>query len=129
MSASEATPQPSIPTETSGPNRLLSDRLIKVERSTGSLCFHWKLGESFELPTSFLRAGSPSAENTAYSKTYLEVEVLRKAHERYQSVGIVSVEPVGNYALRLQFSDGHRTGLFSFEHLKKLKQIYDQHFL
>ena len=70
-------------------------------------------GARFELPAELLRVESPSAEvrNHGGPKTI----VLGK-----KDVTIAAVEPVGNYAVRLSFSDGHDTGLYSWAWLHQL---------
>ncbi|MBP6507360.1 MAG: DUF971 domain-containing protein [Opitutaceae bacterium] len=66
-----------------------------------------------------LRAASPSAE------TQGERDILGQQHgghapRTFPGVQVTGWETVGNYALRFDFSDGHRTGLYSFDYLKKL---------
>ena len=70
-------------------------------------------GSRFELAAEYLRVESPSAEvrNHGGPKTI----VLGK-----KDVTIAAVEPVGNYAVRLSFSDGHDTGLYSWAWLHQL---------
>ena len=65
-------------------------------------------GDVFELPFEYLRVFSPSAEVTGHGGGEGAL-VLGKQH-----VGISGVDPVGNYALRLFFDDGHNTGLYSW---------------
>jgi DUF971 family protein len=67
-----------------------------------------------ELPAEMLRVMSPSAEVQGHSP---EQRVLLGGK---QNVGIVGVDPVGNYAVRLTFDDGHATGLFAWAYLRKL---------
>ena len=71
-------------------------------------------GDVFELPFEYLRVFSPSAEVTGHGGGEGAL-VLGKQH-----VGISGVEPVGNYALRLFFDDGHNTGLYSWSVLHLL---------
>src|SRR5688500_2627535 len=65
-------------------------------------------GKSFRLPAEFLRVHSPSAEVRGHGPGQ---EVLQAGKK---NVGIVAVEPVGQYALQLRFSDGHDTGIYSW---------------
>jgi DUF971 family protein len=74
------------------------------------LCFD--TGERFNLPCWYLRAGSPSAQNRTNPETI------------DRDVNIVSIQPVGNYALKLVFDDGHDTGLYSWETLYQLALAY-----
>ncbi|WP_137388624.1 gamma-butyrobetaine hydroxylase-like domain-containing protein [Rhodoligotrophos defluvii] len=71
-------------------------------------------GEHYELTAEFLRVESPSAEVKGHGKGQ-EITVPGK-----RNVTIHHIEPVGNYAVRLVFSDGHMTGLFSWTYLLKL---------
>ena len=76
-------------------------------------------GTRFELPFEYLRTHSPSAEVKGHGPGQ-EVLVLGK-----QNVGIHAVEPVGQYAVKLVFDDGHDSGLFSWKYLRELgeKQV------
>jgi DUF971 family protein len=71
-------------------------------------------GARFELPFEYLRVHSPSAEVKGHGPGQ-EVLVLGK-----QNVGIRAVEPVGQYAVKLVFDDGHDSGLFSWKYLREL---------
>jgi len=71
-------------------------------------------GRSFMLPAELLRVLSPSAEVQGHSPEQ-RVTVGGK-----KNVGIVRLEPVGNYAVRIVFDDGHDTGLFVWEYLREL---------
>ncbi len=68
-------------------------------------------GTSESLPAELLRVMSPSAEVQGHSAAE------RKLVPGKQSVSIREVEPVGNYAVRLVFSDGHNTGIYSWSYL------------
>jgi DUF971 family protein len=71
-------------------------------------------GASYELPAEYLRVHSPSAEVQGHSAGE-GVLVTGK-----ESVGIRAVEPVGLYAVRLVFDDGHDTGLYTWKDLREL---------
>jgi DUF971 family protein len=71
-------------------------------------------GSRFELPFEYLRVFSPSAEVTGHGAGE---GVLQTGKE---NVGISAIEPVGNYAIKLTFDDGHDTGLYSFALLRAL---------
>ena len=68
-------------------------------------------GKRFSLPCEFLRVLSPSAEVRGHGAGQ---EVLQTGK---RDVNIVAVEPVGNYAVKLVFSDGHDTGLYAWDYL------------
>jgi DUF971 family protein len=71
-------------------------------------------GSRFELPFEYLRVFSPSAEVTGHGAGE---GILQTGKE---NVGIRAIEPVGNYAVKLTFDDGHDTGLYSFALLHEL---------
>ena len=72
----------------------------------------------FELPFEYLRVHSPSAEVKGHGPGQ-EVLVTGKS-----GVGIRAVEPVGQYAVKLVFDDGHDTGLFTWQYLYELGRDY-----
>ena len=71
-------------------------------------------GSVFELPFEYLRVYSPSAEVRGHGPGQEQLQLGK--HE----VGISKVEPVGNYAVRLVFDDGHDTGLYTWAYLYEL---------
>ena len=77
-------------------------------------------GSRFELPCEFLRVYSPSAEVRGHGPGQ---EVLQVGKE---DVNITGVEPVGNYAVKLVFSDGHDTGIYDWNYLYELGTHRDQ---
>jgi DUF971 family protein len=75
-------------------------------------------GSRYELPFEYLRVNSPSAEVKGHGPGQ-EVLVLGK-----ENVGIKAVEPVGQYAVKLVFDDGHDTGLYTWKYLHELGRDY-----
>lgn len=71
-------------------------------------------GARFSLPCEYLRVFSPSAEVRGHGPGQ---EVLQ---EGKKEVGIAAIEPVGMYAVKLVFTDGHDTGIYSWEYLYDL---------
>lgn len=71
-------------------------------------------GSAFSLPFEYLRVYSPSAEVRGHGAGQ---EVLQLGK---RDVGITALEPVGNYAVQPSFTDGHNTGLYTWEYLHKL---------
>jgi DUF971 family protein len=71
-------------------------------------------GARFRLPAEYLRVESPSAEVQGHSADQKQL-----VHGR-RHVGILGVEPVGNYAVRIRFDDLHDTGIYSWNYLYKL---------
>ena len=66
-----------------------------------------------------LRAASPSAE-TAGERDIFGQQYGGEAPRNFAGVAVTGWERIGNYALRFDFSDGHRTGLYSYDYLRKL---------
>ena len=81
------------------------DRVIEVDFDDG---------RSFRFPAELLRAESPSAEVQGHGPGQRTIVAGRR------HVGIMKVEPVGNYAVRLHFDDLHDTGLYSWDYLYEL---------
>ena len=71
-------------------------------------------GRRFEFPFEFLRVFSPSAEVTGHTPDQAKLQVGKR------DVVVNAVEPVGQYALRFSFSDGHDSGLYSWDYLYDL---------
>lgn len=82
---------------------------ITLHQKSGLLEIEFTDGKRFELPCEFLRVYSPSAEVRGHRPGD---EVLQTGK---RDVKIVAVEPVGNYAVQLAFSDGHNTGIYSWD--------------
>ena len=87
---------------------------IRLRRASRVLEVSFADGSRFELPFGYLRVHSPSAEVKGHGPGQ-EVLVLGK-----ESVGIRAVEPVGQYAVKLVFDDGHDTGLYTWKYLHEL---------
>jgi DUF971 family protein len=77
-------------------------------------------GRTYKLPYEFLRVNSPSAEVRGHGPGQETLQVGKR------DVAIASVEPVGHYALRPTFSDGHDTGIYSWEYLHELGANHDE---
>lgn len=82
----------------------------------------WKDGSEDYYPMEFLRAASPSAENTG------EPDLLGNVHggddrTEYPGVTVIGWDMVGGYAIQFRFSDGHATGLYSYSYLKDLAAL------
>jgi len=87
---------------------------IKLRKASRLLEVSFEDGNRFQLPFEYLRVHSPSAEVKGHGPGQ-EVLVLGK-----ENVGIRAVEPVGQYAVKLVFDDGHDTGLYTWKHLYEL---------
>ena len=77
-------------------------------------------GERFELPAELLRVESPSAEVQGHGPSQKTILAGRR------HVGIMELEPVGNYAVRIRFDDLHDTGMYSWRYLYHLGKNQDR---
>jgi DUF971 family protein len=93
---------------------------IKLRRAENLLVLTFDDGTTASLPAEYLRVESPSAEVQGHNPDQKQL-VAGKRH-----VGITGLEPTGNYAIRLIFSDGHDTGIFSWDYLHRLGLEYAQ---
>ena len=87
---------------------------ITLHRASHVLEVEFDDGETFRLPAEYLRVHSPSAEVQGHGPGQRTLVAGKR------DVNIDAVEPVGNYAVLLRFSDGHATGLFSWDVLHEL---------
>jgi DUF971 family protein len=82
---------------------------IKLHQLSRVLEISFDDGKTFQLPCEFLRVYSPSAEVRGHGAGQETLQTGKK------NVDIKAVEPVGNYAVQLAFSDGHNTGIYSWD--------------
>jgi len=87
---------------------------IKLHKKTALLELTYADGGIYSLPAEFLRVYSPSAEVRGHGQGQEVLQVGKL------NVKIVKIEPVGHYAVRLRFDDGHDTGIYSWEYLREL---------
>lgn len=87
---------------------------IRVKRAERRLEIDFDDGTSFGYPAELLRVESPSAEVQGHGPSQ-KVTLAGK-----RTVGITAVEPVGNYAVRILFDDGHSTGIYAWPYLYRL---------
>ncbi|MFI4885690.1 MAG: gamma-butyrobetaine hydroxylase-like domain-containing protein [Steroidobacterales bacterium] len=93
---------------------------IKLRRAARLLEVTFEGGSRFELPFEYLRVYSPSAEVKGHGPGQ-ETLVLGK-----ETVGVRAIEPVGQYAVKLVFDDGHDTGLYTWKYLYELGRDREQ---
>ena len=84
---------------------------MKFHQQSAVLEIHFSDGSKFNLPYEFLRIYSPSAEVRGHGPGQ---EVLQTGK---RNVGITGVERIGHYAVKIHFTDGHDTGLYSWDYL------------
>jgi DUF971 family protein len=87
---------------------------IKLRRAENLLNVTFSDGSQVSMPTEYLRVESPSAEVQGHHPAQ------RQWLGGKRNVAITGIEPTGNYAVRLTFSDGHDTGIFSWDILHQL---------
>jgi DUF971 family protein len=87
---------------------------LRYSRDDRALNVTFESGEKYKLPAEYLRVESPSAEVQGHGAS-TKVTVAGK-----KSVAIDRMEPIGRYAVRIVFDDGHDTGLFSWDYLAQL---------
>lgn len=93
---------------------------LRVSRERDALTVSFPGSEPVRLSAEMLRVLSPSAEVQGHSPDQ-RVLVVGK-----ENVTITSLEPIGNYAVRIVFSDGHSTGLYTWSYLQELASKRDQ---
>ncbi len=89
---------------------------IKLHQQSRRLEIAFDSGETFQLPCEYLRVHSQSAEVTGHAPSQAVLQVDKEL------VNIDNITPVGNYAIKLHFDDGHDTGLYTWERLYDLGQ-------
>lgn len=93
---------------------------IRLRRAEKLLEIDFDDGSRFRLPAEYLRVESPSAEVQGHGASQKKTIAGRR------HVGIMAVEPVGHYAVRLSFDDLHDTGIYSWDYLHELGREQDR---
>ncbi len=93
---------------------------IRLHRKSGTLELGYADGASYELTAEYLRVHSPSAEVQGHGPGQ------RTLQEGKRDVRINDIEPQGNYAIKLCFSDGHDSGIFTWTYLYELATRHDE---
>lgn len=93
---------------------------IRLHQASRVLEITYADGKSFHFPCEFLRVYSPSAEVRGHGPGQEVLQVGKK------DVNITRIEPVGNYAVQLTFSDGHDTGIYSWDLLYEYGHRQDE---
>ncbi len=98
---------------------------IKFHQASRLMELTFADGASFRIPYEFLRVYSPSAEVRGHGPGQETLQIGKR------EVGIAEVEAVGHYAIRPKFSDGHETGIYSWDYLYELgsgqQAMWDQY--
>ena len=93
---------------------------IRVKRAEKVIEIDFDDGRSFRLPAEFLRVESPSAEVQGHTPSQKQIVAGRR------HVGILGVESVGTYAIRIKFDDLHDTGIYSWDTLYEYGERQDE---
>jgi DUF971 family protein len=96
---------------------------IVVSKSKSKLTASFDSGEEYEFPAEYLRVFSPSAEVRGHGRGQ---ELLQYGK---RDVGITSINQAGNYAIQIIFSDGHDSGIFSWDYLRDLGSNYTNNWI
>jgi DUF971 family protein len=89
---------------------------IRLDRAKQVLHVTFDDGVSYALPAEYLRVESPSAEVQGHHPGQKQTVAGRR------HVGIIAIEPVGHYAVRLTFDDLHDTGIYTWDYLREMGQ-------
>ena len=93
---------------------------IKLHQVSKVLEIHFDDGQSFNLPCEYLRVFSPSAEVRGHGPGQETLQIGK------ENVNITAIEPVGHYAVKLVFDDGHDSGIYSWQYLYELGTEHEQ---
>ena len=98
---------------------------LRIKKEEKALVVSFDNGDSFQIPAELLRVESPSAEVQGHSPSEKKIIAGRR------HVAIIGAEPVGNYAIKLQFDDLHDTGIFTWGYLhwmgENMNEIWDDY--
>ena len=94
---------------------------LRLSPEKNRLTVSFEDGASYALSAEYLRVESPSAEVRGHGGATKPPPVTGK-----EKVKITRLEPVGNYAVRIVFDDGHDSGLYSWDYLAKLGRQYSK---
>ena len=93
----------------------------RIERGSTSLEIQWQDSYQSELSYRLLREKCPCAHCDAVRLGKDPFHIL-PSDDFYVNLGLVDIQRVGRYAVRLVWSDGHRTGIYTFEFLRELSE-------
>jgi DUF971 family protein len=92
---------------------------IRLKSAEKTLEIDFDDGRNFRLPAEYLRVESPSAEVKGHNPSQRQIVPGRR------HVGILEIEQVGNYAVRIRFDDLHDTGIYTWNYLYELGENFD----
>lgn len=88
------------------------------------VALRWADGSESYFPMELLRAASPSAENTG-EKDLLGRTFGGSEQTEFPGVTVTGWQGIGGYAIQFHFSDGHSTGIYSYDYLRELAHILE----
>ena len=100
------------------------NRPTEIKRLPHSLAIQWKDGHSSELPYRLLRKRCPCARCNAEKQQKDPFRML-PTDDYWEKLHLVGIQPVGRYAIQLHWSDGHKTGIYTFDFLRELSNTLD----
>jgi len=93
---------------------------IAISKSKG-IKIDWKDGHSSDYGLTYLRDKCPCAQCTGAHGTPPRQPESATPFQMYKpTLKMLSVEPVGNYAIRINWSDGHNSGIYSYDHFRRI---------
>jgi DUF971 family protein len=93
---------------------------VNVHKKSATLELVYENGDSHQLPAEYLRVFSPSAEVQGHGPGQAVLQHGKK------EVQFLDIEPQGHYAIKITFSDGHDSGIFTWEYLLNLSENHQQ---
>jgi DUF971 family protein len=93
---------------------------VNVHKKSATLELVYENGDSHQLPAEYLRVFSPSAEVQGHGPGQAILQHGKK------EIQFLDIEPQGHYAIKITFSDGHDTGIFTWEYLLHLSENHPQ---
>ncbi|MDE1982447.1 MAG: DUF971 domain-containing protein [Betaproteobacteria bacterium] len=94
---------------------------ITLHQASRRLDVDFSDGQHYQFPIEYLRVYSPSAEVRGHGPGQETLQTGKRL------VGITEIIPVGNYAIQIRFSDGHDTGIYSWDYLKDLGENQEEY--
>ena len=98
---------------------MLNPSEITLHQQSKLLEIAFDNGSRYRLPYEFLRVHSPSAAVRGHGPSQAVLQVGK------QNVNVTDIQPVGSYAIKVTFDDGHNTGLYSWDYLNELGKYQD----
>lgn len=98
---------------------------VDIQLIGNEVAIRWSDGAESFFGSEFLRAASPSAENMG-ERDILGRQIGGDPRTSFPGVVVLNWSRVGNYAINFEFSDGHHTGLYTYDYLRRLHDHPDQ---